>query len=321
MKTLSSNSEKNIYILFLFSLALLIGNNLSAQCPVDFQPSCPSVTNVIMTESDNGNGTSDYTITIDWAKGTANNASFQWDVYSGTLICPEDYTFPGANCIHVHAGNAGGTVVEVLSNVPHGNLIFMSSQGRTNASCGGNECNQVFSQIVLPVSFVEIVVNGEENGNLISWTTKEEIYNDGFEIEHQQEGKNTWTQVGFIEGTNVQGISDYHFLHRTTSPGIHYYRIRQVDTDGAATYSDIISTSRGNSDTRIFPNPVKLGDDIIIHSIASDQIDIIDQLGRMIKRIDTSELSETSINTSEFTSGLYYLRMSNSGEVTSIVIE
>ena len=53
----------------------------------------------------------------------------------------------------------------------------------------------------------------------------------------------------------------YHFYHHNPEPGIHYYRLSQVDINGVEEFSDIISVTHNVNDncgdfTQLYPNPV-----------------------------------------------------------------
>ena len=57
-----------------------------------------------------------------------------------------------------------------------------------------------------------------------------------------------------------QGFSNeytaYQFIDRRPANGINYYRLKQVDTDGTHTYSQIVALDFGRSiDLEVYPNP------------------------------------------------------------------
>lgn len=69
------------------------------------------------------------------------------------------------------------------------------------------------------------------------WVTSSETNNDRFEIEHGLTGKN-FAVIGEEKGKgNSSTINEYRFVHINPADGTNIYRIKQVDYNGAYTYS------------------------------------------------------------------------------------
>ncbi len=313
---------KNVenYQLSRLNLTLLIfwffGGVLIAQCPEDIQPSCPIITNAEMEISDNGDGTSNHIIYIDWIQGTANNASLQWDVYYGSIICPEDYDaqglFPVENCIHVHSGNSSGTITEILQNVPNSEDVYLVAQGRTNASCGGNTCNQTFEQVTpkpLPVKLVTFDVKKQSNHILLEWTTESEIQNEGFVIEKSYNSTD-FQEIDFVLGSGTTAsFNSYSYRDQILDQSTLYYRLKQVDYDGGYSYSEIVrveSESEVNEiNFSVFPNPIQNNRfNIRVNEYKNGRIKVIDNQGRIMFD-DEIHNSQIEVSTLNWTAGIY----------------
>ena len=305
---------KGFYFIFFF--CLLMGNMLHAQCPEDIQPSCPIITNAVMDITDNGDGTSNHVIFIDWIQGTANNASLQWDVYYGSIICPEEYDdmglFPVENCIHVHAGNSAGTITEILNNVPNTEDVFLVAQGRTNASCGGNKCNQTFQQVAprpVPVKLVRFEGKKIDNHVLLEWTTESEIQNEGFIIEKSND-MSEFFEIDFVEGNGTTSETEnYIYRDDSESQSSWYYRLKQVDYDGGFAYSDIIRIrDRSMNDQfefNIFPNPIK--NEVLklkTNDYLNSSVEIIDNHGNRMFHAKLN-IDQIEISTIDWPAGIY----------------
>ena len=54
--------------------------------------------------------------------------------------------------------------------------------------------------------------------------------------------QNEWSEIGFITGMG-QSTSEveYSFIDRNPFSGTNYYRLKQIDFNGAFQYSDIVS--------------------------------------------------------------------------------
>ena len=74
--------------------------------------------------------------------------------------------------------------------------------------------------------------------NSIKWTTASQIMNDYFEVEKSYDGKE-WLPIIRIEGNNGSSLLTYGIndLEKKNA----YYRLRQVDFDGAFSVSKVIS--------------------------------------------------------------------------------
>lgn len=101
----------------------------------------------------------------------------------------------------------------------------------------------VWSEVLLPVELVSIVVNGYYGYNEIKWLTANETNNKGFKIQ-RSENAIDWVLLGWIEGNGTSNdlttwvFNDFYFK------GENYYRIIQIDYDGSEVYSNIVHISR-----------------------------------------------------------------------------
>jgi hypothetical protein len=54
-------------------------------------------------------------------------------------------------------------------------------------------------------------------------------------------------------------VNNYEYLHREPVPGVNYYRLKQVDFDGAFAYSEVLSVSKNGQPVAnefvVMPNP------------------------------------------------------------------
>ena len=108
---------------------------------------------------------------------------------------------------------------------------------------------------VLPLRFIAFTGH-RQGGNIeLQWQTADERNNDHFEVEHSTDGT-SWTQLATVAaaGTNA---NVYAHRHEGPAPGIHYYRIRQVDRNGQYTYSTTIGIRvEASLVATLYPNPV-----------------------------------------------------------------
>lgn len=177
------------------------------------------------------------------------------EVNGGTLDVGDNIAIAGTVSDNLLIINAGGTVTSDRINgntptdpadLPAGVIV---SGG--DLDIGGN---------VLPVELISFSSTYDEKTNLVEliWSTATEINNEGFYIERSPIGTQSFKQIGFIKGNgNSKEVLNYAFKDRDVFSN-HYYRLKQVDYDGAFEYSPVIlntveSTEKFN--LRLFPNP------------------------------------------------------------------
>jgi len=107
---------------------------------------------------------------------------------------------------------------------------------------------QGFRQMgILPVEYTSFTVQKQNSQVLLRWTVAREISNNRFEIERSSNG-NTWDKVGTIEGGGThQSTVAYQFADVTSAAGQVFYRIRQVDQNGAYSFSEVRTVSMNSA--------------------------------------------------------------------------
>lgn len=95
----------------------------------------------------------------------------------------------------------------------------------------------------LPVELVNFNAKAKNRNALLSWETKTEVDNSGFEVERlDKEGD--WKKVTFIEGHGTSNSTKYYSFEDTKlSAGKHSYRLKQIDNDGTTSYSDVVEVT------------------------------------------------------------------------------
>ena len=132
------------------------------------------------------------------------------------------------------------------------------------------------------------------------------------------DGRN-WNGIGTIKISNTNQ-ENYQFLHTDIPGGNLYYRIREIDIDGAYIYSNIALLHNKNTSgsISIFPNPANeyisiSGSD---NGTGKTQIYLYDAVG---KKLASATMSGTThqINTTTLPNGTYLLKIVNNGNVTT----
>ncbi|GAB2954447.1 hypothetical protein GCM10027048_19830 [Hymenobacter coalescens] len=108
---------------------------------------------------------------------------------------------------------------------------------------------------VLPVSLLGF--RAERRGPRtvqLRWATAQEKNNDRFEVEKSTDG-HRFGRVGVVSGHGTTTRAQAYVFADAEAPVAAYYRLRQVDSDGTATYSDVQYVAAADAALALFPNP------------------------------------------------------------------
>lgn len=166
----------------------------------------------------------------------------------------------------------------------------------------------------LPVTLANFNAVQRSNKVNLTWETLSELNNDGFEIERRI-GNGTYQKIAFIDSKAPGGNGDaysYSFEDVTNLPkGVTYYRLRQVDLDGRATYSEIkaVRTGNGTIILSVYPNPSRGTVNVAIPSgVGTYDISVDDFTGKSVQRF--SGLTTSNLQLNNLKPGMYMLRVS-----------
>ena len=175
------------------------------------------------------------------------------------------------------------------------------------------------------------------NTVFLEWTTLSEVNNYGFEIQKREEGVATYASLPgvFIPGHGTTNESRYYSHTDTTaSPGIWYYRLKQVDLDGAVHYSDGIRvemvTGVGENErstefwlSQNYPNPWNPSTTIryeVPHT-SGVMLELFTMLGKHVRTLVDEEqqmgFHEVVLDGRGLPSGTYFYRLRTGGLVST----
>lgn len=162
----------------------------------------------------------------------------------------------------------------------------------------------------LPVHWLYVKGEVKTDGTLLSWATGMEQQADKFIVEYSTDGA-TYLPAGELKATNQPNGSTYSWLHRHTTSGVVYYRIKQTDLDGNYEYSKtIVLLFRNNLPSyALFPNPAIDR----IHVALPPQravigLSVYNSDGRLLQKMPvTGSSSVVSMPVSQLLKGTYYL--------------
>ncbi|NBB72554.1 MAG: hypothetical protein GVY35_02630, partial [Bacteroidetes bacterium] len=142
----------------------------------------------------------------------------------------------------------------------------------------------------LPVELTRFTATAGASAVLLEWATAGETNNSGFAVERQVDG-DAFARIAFVEGHGTTAAPQtYRFADTDLPFGTEHavYRLKQIDTDGTATYSPNVEVDLGTPDALVlhgnFPNPFR-GQTTIRYELPAAthvQMEVYNVLGRRV---------------------------------------
>lgn len=169
----------------------------------------------------------------------------------------------------------------------------------------------------LPVAFTGFMSSTKGRRVQLDWNLATETNNDYFEIQHAVDANSAFKTIGKVKGSGTTlAPTAYTFYHDSPIKGNNYYRIKQVDYNGIAWYSWVITERYEGADgstIEVYPNP-NTGEFMLgLPGIVADteaQIRIMDTNGRTVLEQNTSlqaGLTSHPVNVKGLANGYYYV--------------
>lgn len=201
---------------------------------------------------------------------------------------------------------------DFVGNVFGSKNVYWGSTGSTGALSNQQYLCPFIPAFALPVELSQFTAICEGVEHVLEWTTLSETNNSHFLLERSLIGESFET-IAQIEGQgNSTDVNDYEW--RDVERGDYYYRLKQVDYDGAHEYSSIVYSSCEINEILVYPNPAKA--DLYIKSNKTEliSVEIFDLTGhkRMQCKLN-KHLSQLSI--SDLTPGYYTLKLRSKNDL------
>ena len=183
------------------------------------------------------------------------------------------------------------------------NTLITSKQWTINGDTYDANCS------TLPVNLISFNLEKQKDKILVKWETATETNNKGFFVERSNDGE-SFEALHFVASKGAG--SNYSFTDNNPADGRNYYRLKQIDLNGAAAFHEIkfIEFTRESEELKLYPNPVTNGVVNLRHE-NNAAITIFNSAGQAVKRVFSSG-SHTSINVSDLPKGIYFVRVNGS---------
>lgn len=196
-----------------------------------------------------------------------------------------------------------------------------------------NIMNPVYSftpDSTMPVELTYFNASQDSNIIRLNWGTATETNNFGYDIERAAYDKQ-FDAIGFVLGNGNSFSPKYYSFNDTTilQNGVYYYRLKQIDTDGAIEYSDTITvnvnfiTAVSNESPlsefvlyQNYPNPFNPATNIAFELPEDGYVNLtlFDVNGREVKKLLSENKNSGHHNTylqmQNLPSGFYFYKLS-----------
>jgi hypothetical protein len=221
------------------------------------------------------------------------------------------------------------TAAAGFNNITIGNFYTDVNTSHSMFGSGGDGAYYFIDEVIvqpaspLPVELVSFYGKNEGAENILRWSTATETMNDFFSIERSADGK-SFESIGKVNGfgTSFQQ-HDYLFIDYHPFQHAGYYRLKQVDYNDNFNFSETIkieTPGKVNSINVASSNEPGIFNLVIRnHQDCKLQYEIMSSSGKCISRSGNKIIPENfsqEINISNFSAGIYFLRIQLNDEMT-----
>lgn len=151
----------------------------------------------------------------------------------------------------------------------------------------------------------------------LQWETAAETDNAGFTVEHDAGAG--WAALGFVPGAGTTDRAQrYRFTTGRLAPGMHRFRLVQVDTDGTERRTKVVTLRRALTDAyalSAYPNPAahRATVALTVRDAQPVRVSVYDLTGRRVAVLYDGPVAPGSpltlaLNTGRLAPGTYFVR-------------
>lgn len=159
----------------------------------------------------------------------------------------------------------------------------------------------------LPLSWDNISATRNNSSVNINWSTMQELNTERFEVQRSSDNRSFATVSSLPARGNSNGLQHYHVTDPSPYNGINYYRVKEIDRNGLASYSSTVMLNMKNNKHQVITvNQTDL--QIQFSSTDKRTIQLINMNGVMLKNEKVADaVYKSSLAT--LPKGIYLLRI------------
>ena len=211
-----------------------------------------------------------------------------------------------------------GTLNEGLATQIH-TFALEHSSGVCNVGTNNGVWRRPLSEIVLPVELTSFTAESENQKVILNWITATELNNNGFEIQRRVT-ESDFATIGFVRGEGTTtNQKEYSFIDKDLADGKYFYRLKQVDYNGAFEYSNVIEVDvRSLNEYALeqnYPNPFNPATTIgyVLKEKTTAKLILLNAIGEemavLINEEQDKGFHKVDFNASNLASGVYFYRL------------
>jgi len=263
------------------------------------------------------------TATLSAAKSAEENIFIRYTTNSFSTSSFVLMTCSGTSCTGtIPAGDVGSSAdhqLYILSTTLGNGSITHSNADLVTINFNNNS-NSNYQMSILPISLTHFSATPKSDRIELSWATASEQNNDYMAVERSAEGSR-WQELGRVAGagTTTQPQA-YTLTDEKPLPGLNYYRLRQVDYDGAVEYHKtiVVDFKSATGGLHLFPSPAQERLNVALPAPAAQDSELwlLDTQGRVLQRIVIPQGgTQGAFQVAALPEGVYFVRMA--GDVRS----
>lgn len=311
---------------FLFALCLVCASSVQAQCVKAEN----GVTVELLADGYNSTNTYSYIWGVTYGASNAwiTSVLFQTagGATSGAGVTPPDPWTASATSWTGHSGTIDGTIPAVQFDFVDGlqlqrnrtfrfsyTTVYQDPVRVVVVGSNGTLFDETFAQVectLLPVELVRFDAAVDGTDAVLTWETASETNNAGFEVEHAAGADAAFVRSGYVDGAGTTTAARaYAFRLAGLAPGVHRFRLKQVDFDGTFSYSPEVEVTVAVPGAYVlspaYPNPFNPQTQFTL-TVAQGQhvrVEVFDALGRQVALLHDGPMAEGAAQTFTFEAG------------------
>ncbi len=207
-------------------------------------------------------------------------------------------------------GSSGFVVISLTANRKDEaldyNVTFVANGGVPGAGCVAP---------TLPVDWISFTSERVDQNVLLKWAVAEEKNVYIYEIERSIDGIQ-FDKIGEINVKSNDGTKNYYtYLDLNPSSKLNYYRIKNIDTDGKSSYTNITSTFVNKNNIFLLSTISSSKVEFVIDDYPNVFVNIIDLNGKIIRENIECENGKNQINIDDIPVGMYFLQFKSNNNL------
>ncbi|MCX2740651.1 T9SS type A sorting domain-containing protein [Pontibacter anaerobius] len=168
----------------------------------------------------------------------------------------------------------------------------------------------------LPVQLMSFKGSVQGANVNLTWATAQELDNDKFVVERSLDGR-SFSEIGKVTGRgNSSTRINYTFTDTNPAEGINYYRLRQVDFDGAEETSNVVAlqfkgtqhTLNGNI-AKVYPT-ITSSDVTVSFALRNAQVTVLNANGQQVAQYGNVN-NAVVVPAAHLHPGIYFVKVSD----------